>query len=83
MSQLILRPATPADVSVLFDLTVALAEYENLAHAVTGSVAALEKHLFGTTSYIEAIVAEYTGKVVGFALFFITIPPFLPNQEYI
>jgi len=77
MSQLTLRPATSADVSVLYDLIVALAEYEKLAHAVTGSVEALEKHLFGTTPYIEAIVAEYTGKVVGFALFFYNYSTFL------
>lgn len=76
-SQLTLRPATPADVSVLFDLIIALAEYEQLAHAVTGSVATLEKHLFGTTPYIEAIVAEYSGKVVGFALFFHNYSTFL------
>lgn len=77
MSQLTLRPATPADVSVLFNLIVALAEYEKLTHAVTGSVEALEKHLFGTTSYIEAIVAEYSGKIVGFALFFHNYSTFL------
>ncbi|MGC1395324.1 MAG: GNAT family N-acetyltransferase [Coleofasciculaceae cyanobacterium] len=77
MSQLILRPATPADVSVLFNLIVALAEYEKLTHAVTGSIEALEKHLFGTTRYIEAIVAEYSGKVVGFALFFHNYSTFL------
>lgn len=77
MSQLILRPATPADVSVLFNLIVALAEYEKLTHAVTGSIETLKKHLFGTTPYIEAIVAEYSGKVVGFALFFHNYSTFL------
>jgi hypothetical protein len=41
-SELTLRPATPSDVSVLFDLILALAEYEKLSHAVTGSAEALE-----------------------------------------
>lgn len=77
MAQLTLRPAIPADVSVLFSLIVALAEYEKLTHAVTGSVEALKKHLFGTTPYIEAIVAEYAGKKVGFALFFHNYSTFL------
>lgn len=77
LSQLILRSATPADVSVLFDLIVALAEYEKLAHAMTGSVESLEKHLFGTTPYIEAIVAESAGQVAGFALFFHNYSTFL------
>lgn len=77
LAQLTLRPATPADVSVLFDLIVALAEYEQLAHAVTGNVEALHKHLFGSTPYIEAIIAEYAGKKVGFALFFHNYSTFL------
>jgi GNAT superfamily N-acetyltransferase len=77
LAQLNLRPATPADVSVLFDLIVALAEYENLAHTVTGSIEALQKHLFGTTPYIEAIVAESAGQKAGFALFFHNYSTFL------
>lgn len=76
-SQLILRPATPTDVSVLFDLIVALAEYEKLSHAVTGSVEALQEHLFGTKPYIEAIIAEYGGQKVGFALYFHNYSTFL------
>ncbi|MFS8901838.1 hypothetical protein NW845_10780 [Synechococcus sp. H60.2] len=32
-----IRPATPEDVPVLFDLICALAEYEHLSHLVTGS----------------------------------------------
>lgn len=69
-SKLILRFATPADVSVLFDLIQALAKYEKLSHAVTGNVAALAEHLFGKHRYVEAIIAEYPGQAVGFALFF-------------
>ncbi|MBW4585246.1 GNAT family N-acetyltransferase [Aetokthonos hydrillicola Thurmond2011] len=69
-SDLILRFAQPDDCSVLFDLIKALAEYEKLSDTVTGNVLALREHLFGSTKYIEAIVAENTNKVVGFALFF-------------
>ena len=78
LDELKLRVAERADVSILFDLIKALAEYENLSHAVTGNVASLEAHLFGEpdsdrSNYrpmAEAIIAELTGKPVGFSLFF-------------
>jgi GNAT superfamily N-acetyltransferase len=76
-SDLILRFAEPADCSVLFDLIQQLAEYEKLSHAVTGNVMALKEHLFGSPRYIEAILAEYAGQAVGFALFFPNYSTFL------
>lgn len=76
-TELILRPAEPADVPVLFDLIQALAEYEKLSHAVTGNADALKEHLFGGRPYVEAILAEYAGQAVGFALFFHSYSTFL------
>jgi GNAT superfamily N-acetyltransferase len=76
-SDLILRFAEPADSNVLFDLIKALAEYEKLSHAVTGNALALEEHLFGSPQYIEAIIAEYAGQAVGFAMFFSNYSTFL------
>ena len=76
-SELILRPVTPADVPVLFSLIQALAEYELLSHAVTGNAEALQEHLFSIHPYIEAIIAEYAGQAVGFALFFSNYSTFL------
>jgi GNAT superfamily N-acetyltransferase len=76
-SNLILRSAEPADSEVLFQLIKKLAEYEKLSHAVTGNVAALREHLFGSPKYIEAILAEYQGQAVGFALFFHNYSTFL------
>lgn len=75
--ELILRPAEAGDVQALFDLIVALAEFENLSHCVTGSTEALKEHLFGSKPYIEAILAEYAGQAVGFALFFHNYSTFL------
>lgn len=72
-----IRPATPKDVSVLFDLIFALAEYEKLTHAVTGSEGALKEHLFGSHPYVEAVIAEYEEKSVGFGLFFTNYSTFL------
>ena len=61
MNELKIRPATPTDVPVLFELIQALAEYEKLSHLVTGTVDALHDHLFGAKPYVEAILAEYEG----------------------
>ncbi|NJR22278.1 MAG: GNAT family N-acetyltransferase [Richelia sp. CSU_2_1] len=76
-SEIILRPAVLADAPVLFDLIKALAEYEKLSHAVTGSVADLEQHLFGPRPFAEAILAELDGQAVGWALFFYNYSTFL------
>lgn len=76
-SEVILRPATRADVPVLFDLIKALAEYEKLSHAVTGNAVDLEHHLFGDRPFAEAILAECENRVVGWALFFYNYSTFL------
>ncbi len=72
-----LRQAELKDAEILFGLIQALAEYEKLAHAVTGNVEALQEHLFGSHPYIEAIIAEYKGETAGFALFFPNYSTFL------
>ncbi|TVP57921.1 MAG: GNAT family N-acetyltransferase [Nodularia sp. (in: Bacteria)] len=76
-SDLILRFAEPADSNVLFDLIKGLAEYEKLSHAVTGNASDLKEHLFGSPKFVEAILAEYAGQAVGFALFFYNYSTFL------
>jgi ribosomal protein S18 acetylase RimI-like enzyme len=65
-----IRFAQPADTEAVFRLILALADYEQLLPEVTGSAAALAKHLFGENPCIEALVAESDGKAIGFALFF-------------
>lgn len=74
---LTIRPATTADVSTLFQLICALAEYEKLSLAVTGTPESLREHLFGEHPYIEAILAEWERQTVGFALFFHNYSTFL------
>jgi len=74
---LVLRFAQPGDETVLFTLIQKLAEYEKLSHAVTGNAIALQKHLFGSPRYIEAILAEYGEETVGFALYFHNYSTFL------
>ena len=74
---LVLRPATPSDVPTLLLLIRSLAEYEQLAHQVTGTEAQLREHLFGDRPYAEAILAEIDGQAIGFALFFFNYSTFL------
>ena len=72
-----LRVATPEDVPTIFALIQALAEYEKLSHAVTGTPKALGEHLFGSRRYAEVVLGETAGKVAGLALFFYSYSTFL------
>ncbi|NJL49029.1 MAG: GNAT family N-acetyltransferase [Leptolyngbyaceae cyanobacterium SM2_5_2] len=72
-----IRPATPEDVSTLVALIKALAEYEKLAHEVTGTAEELTQFLFGDRPYAEAIMAEVDGTTAGMALFFYNFSTFL------
>ena len=69
-----IRQTNTNDVTQIFRLIQALAEYEQLSHQVTGTVEQLREHLFGSRVYAEAISAEIDSKIVGFALF-------LPNYS--
>jgi GNAT superfamily N-acetyltransferase len=73
----LIRFATPADVTAIFGLIYALAEYEKLTHLVTGDVQTLESHLFGEKPSAEVLVAEVEHQMVGFALFFPNYSTFL------
>lgn len=75
--EVMLRSATPDDTSVLFQLIQSLAEYERLSYSVTGTPEALKEHLFGSTRFAEAVLAEVEGQAVGFALFFYNYSTFL------
>ena len=84
-----IRPATPADVSAVFELIAALARYEKLEQENVGSEERLREHLFGERRFCEALVAveepdaAHAGgdggseRVVGFALFFHNYSTFL------
>lgn len=74
---LTLRSASATDAERVFNLIKALAEYEKLSHQVTGSVEALAQDLAGDPPKIEAILAEWDGSPVGFALFFANYSTFL------
>ncbi|NJL98723.1 MAG: GNAT family N-acetyltransferase [Synechococcaceae cyanobacterium SM2_3_2] len=77
-----IRRAEPQDVEAMFGLICELADYENLRHQVTGSVAALKSCLFGSDPVAEALVAEVEGSLVGQALFFTTFSTFLTQPGH-
>ncbi|MBF6992114.1 MULTISPECIES: GNAT family N-acetyltransferase [Cupriavidus] len=76
-----LRPATAADSETLFNLILALAEYEKLTHIVEATPQKIEEALFGATPHAEAVLVEVDAngapKAVGFALFFHNFSTFL------
>jgi GNAT superfamily N-acetyltransferase len=77
MNDIEIRPARSEDVETIFQLIQDLAEYEKLSHQVTGTVALLHEHLFGSHPCIEALLADHQGKSIGFALFFTNYSTFL------
>ena len=77
MAKFIIRPATPDDVDVIFDLIGQLAVYEKLAHLVTGDADMLREALFGAHPASEVVLAIEAGIPVGFALFYSTFSTFL------
>ncbi len=73
----LIRPATSADVGVVFDLINQLAVYEKLEDMVSGTPAMLHDALFGNRPSCECVVAIEDNIPVGFALFFTTYSTFL------
>ena len=70
------RPARREDAPRIWELLLALADYERLRHEVSGSPAQLTEHLFGPRPLIECLVAERDAGLVGYALFFPTYSSF-------
>lgn len=65
-----IRPATPADISLIGQFIRDLAEYEKLAHEVRFDEAVMAQKLFGPRTFAEVLIGEIDGTPQGFALFF-------------
>ena len=65
-----IRPATPADISLIDQFIRDLAEYEKLAHEVRFDEAVMAQKLFGPRTFAEVLIGEIDGTPQGFALFF-------------
>lgn len=74
---LTLRDAAPADVPLVLRLIRALAAYEKLLHEVQATEADVRRLLFGDTPRASALVAEWEGEPVGFALWYYSVSTFL------
>lgn len=72
-----LRSAEPRDVDGIIGLIAALASFEKLADQVQVKPRDLARHLFGDRPVVECVVAEDAGRLVGFALFFVSFSTFL------
>lgn len=64
------RPATPADASLIHGLVRALADYEKLLHEVEATEEDLAGHLFGAAPRLFCDIAEVGGAPVGLAIWF-------------
>lgn len=76
MTQLSIRPAAPADASLVFAFIRELAEYEKLANAVTTNETEIASALFGENPRVFCDIAEWNGKPAGFALWFYNFSTF-------
>ncbi|RFU37348.1 GNAT family N-acetyltransferase [Actinomadura logoneensis] len=72
-----IRPARSEDVPTILGLIRDLAEYERAAHEVRATEDDLLRSLFGPEPKVFAHVAELDGRVVGFALWFLSYSTWL------
>ena len=72
-----LRDAGRDDLHLVLRFIRALAEYERLAHEVSADEATLGRFLFGEPRRAEALIAEWEGEPVGFAVWFYSFSTFL------
>ena len=73
----LIRAAAASDVGEILRLIRELAVYEKLEHMAVGTETLLGEALFGARPSAEALVAERSGRAVGFALYFATFSTFL------
>ena len=76
-SNFTIRMATENDAAVILSLINDLAEYEHLTHEVEATAEDIRQSLFGERPVAEALIGEYAGVAVSFALFFYNFSTFL------
>ena len=76
-----LRDAGRADVSLVAGFVRALAEYERLAHLAVGTDDQFEALLFGSPPRAHALIAEWDGAPVGFALWYFAVSTFTASTK--
>ena len=76
-NNLTIRSANENDIPAIYSLIKELAEYEKLSDQVKTSEKELRDTLFGENKFVEILVAEFEGNIVGQALFFKNFSTFL------
>jgi GNAT superfamily N-acetyltransferase len=71
-TELVIRPAEPADIGAVHRFIVDLAATEGFPGEVTAQPDDVERALFGPHPVAEALVATVAGQPAGFALFYPT-----------
>ena len=71
-----IRPAGEADVPLVFDLILELAEYEKLADKVGGDADVLRRTLFEEKAAEALLIETGDGEAIGYAIFFTTFSSF-------
>jgi GNAT superfamily N-acetyltransferase len=72
-----LRDATREDLPLVLRFIRALAEYEKLAQEVRADEATLDRFLFAEPRRAEALIADWDGEPVGFAVWYYAFSTFL------
>ena len=75
-TDLIIRPAAPADAAIVLAFIRELAEYERLLHEVKTTEADIEAMLFCPAPRTFCDIAEIAGAPAGFALWFYSVSTF-------
>ena len=73
---LVIRRATPDDIGDVFSLIRELADYEKLSHEVEATEAEIAEALFGESPLLFCEIAEWSGEVAGFAVWFTNFSTF-------
>lgn len=76
MEELIIRKAAPGDAGLVLFFIGALADYEKLRHEMVATEEDIDRALFGPRPYAEAVIADWGGIPVGFALYFYSFSTF-------
>jgi GNAT superfamily N-acetyltransferase len=80
VSSLQVRPATEADIELLFGFIRKLAEYGDLADEVSATADDVRAALFGAKPIAEAVLAYWGSQPVGFALYSYTFSSFVGKK---
>lgn len=77
---LAIRPATPADATIILRFIRELADYEKAIHEVEATEETVRESLFGPQSVSHAVICEVDGQPAGFAIWFYSYSTWLAKN---